>query len=154
TPVPKQPQQTQATDPNPCPPSTLVQRTSGPLRRPASGGVPKREDLQRELEKIRVDLDQYWQQQFAAHNKRMLYGSASRLELCSERNCAYRPRTGVILYNPELVLDLWRRYGRAGVVDIMAHEFGHKAEFHAKGQVSEAPQRELLADQLAGAYIA
>lgn len=159
TPAPNPPQQTRAPDPSRCPSSTLAQAASGPLRRPASGGVPKPQDLRRELEKIVADLDLFWQQQFAAHNMRSLYDGAgpSPLLECAEQNCFYAPTIGAdgaFLYNSEVVLDLWRRYGRVAVVGAMAHEFGHKAEFKAKGQFSRDLQRELLATQLAGAYIA
>jgi len=121
--------------------------------------VPKPQDLRRELEKIVADLDLFWQQQFAAHNMRSLYDGAgpSPLLECAEQNCFYAPTIGAdgaFLYNSEVVLDLWRRYGRVAVVGEMAHEFGHKAEFKAKGQFSRDLQRELLATQLAGAYIA
>jgi hypothetical protein len=159
SPAPNPPQQTQTADPNPCPPWLLALRTPGRLLRPASRGVPKPQDLRRELDKIMEDLDLFWHQQFAAHKMTSLYDGAgpSPLFECAEQNCFYAPKfgaDGAFLYNSEFVLDLWKRYGRVAVVGVMAHEFGHKAEFKAKRQVSRDLQRELLATQLAGAYIA
>ena len=156
--TPKQPPKTQGADQSPCPRSTLGQTASGPPRRLAPRRELTRAEIEHELETIRADLDRFWQEQFTAHNM-LLYSSPNRFAQCRERDCFYQPpdskdRNGIILYNADLISELWKRYGRVIVVEIMAHEFGHNAELKAKGQFSEDPQRELLADRLAGAYIA
>jgi len=113
--------------------------------------------LARELERLRADLDRFWKEEFA-RNGRPLYHSPGRLVECREQGCYYaapgsRYPEGAILYNTEELLTSVKRYGRVSLVFTESHEFGHNAQENSAIPYSD-PQSELLADRLAGAYVA